>query len=173
MSQFPPANVPPPGAPYGYPPGAMQPPQRRANGAAIASLICGILGCVPIITSLVAVILGIVGIKKANDPQVNGGKAMAIIGLLLGLLGLAGWGLFGGSIAAVLSGTSAQREVARQFVKDLAAGNIDAAQANADTSSITREELVAISQKMKGWGTLTDTTLVGVPAQPGKTTVTG
>jgi hypothetical protein len=147
------------------------PAPRRTNGAAVASLVCGILGCVPFITSLLAVILGIVGIRKAKDPQV-GGSGLAITGLILGLLGLAGWGLFGGGIFALLKGTEAQREVARQIIKDLSAGNVDAAMAQTD-GTIPKEDLEKLSAQMKAWGPLNDTTVVGVQAEPGKTQVAG
>ena len=118
MSQFPPQ----PGQPFGQPPqqqppfgqAQIQPPYgqppygqqpygqpgfgqapRGTSGAAIASLICGILGCVPFITSLLAVILGFVGIKATSNGRA-GGRGMAIAGLILGLLGIFGWGLGGG-----------------------------------------------------------------------------
>jgi hypothetical protein len=78
---------------YGY--GA---PPKRTSGIAIAALVCGLLGCIPFVTSLAATILGLVGVAVTGKPNV-GGRAMAIIGLLLGLLGLAGWGY--GSYAMV------------------------------------------------------------------------
>src|SRR3954447_18185664 len=112
MSQYPPSQYPPqqyppgqgpvppmqpPGPPYGgqggYPGGMPMAP--KTSGAAIASLVCGILGCIPFITSLLAVILGIVGIKQTSNPQLTG-RPLPIIGLLLGLLGIAGWKIGGG-----------------------------------------------------------------------------
>lgn len=85
MSNYPP---PQPGYPqqqyaYGAP--------KRTSGIAIAALVCGLLGCIPFVTSLAATILGLIGIGVTGKPNV-GGRAMAVIGLLLGLLGLAGWG---------------------------------------------------------------------------------
>jgi hypothetical protein len=138
-------------------------PQRQTSGAAVASLICGILGCVPLITGLLAVILGIVGLRTTKDPRYTG-RGMAIAGLVLGILSLVVWGAIGGGTfwggRALYKYTAAEREVARQFAADLAAGNIDAAQARC-TSQVKREELVNASNKMKGWGTLKDTTLIG------------
>ena len=167
MSQFPP---PPPSQqmpPAAYP----APAPRRTNGAAVASLVCGILGCIPFVTGLAAIVLGIFGIKKAKDPQV-GGKGLAIAGLILGVLSVGIWTLFGGGIWALIKGTEAQREVARQFITDLAAGNVDAAQAQTD-GSIPREDLEKLSKTMQGWGKLNDTTIMGVSAEPGKTQVAG
>src|SRR5688572_29756328 len=114
MSQIPPPSpqsMPPAGA---YP----APAPRKTNGAAVASLVCGLVACVPFLTGLAAIVLGILGIKKAKDPQV-GGKGLAIAGLILGILSLGGWTLFGGGIWALIKGTEAQREVARQFITDL------------------------------------------------------
>ena len=42
---------------------------RRSNGAAVAALVMGILLCVPVITGLGGIILGMVGIKTAQDPR--------------------------------------------------------------------------------------------------------
>lgn len=152
---------PPPPGPYG---GYMPPGQpRKSNGAAIGSLVCGVLFCIPVVTSLAAVILGFVGLRKARDAQV-GGKGLAVAGLILGLLGVGGWVLFGGAAFSRLKGTTEQREIARQVVTDLAAGNVDAAAANTDPASLTREELEDWGETMQGWGTLNDTTAIGVNA---------
>src|SRR5687768_6099324 len=97
QSPYPPRPGMTPGGPPGVPPGApqpmaytMAPAAKRGNGAAITSLIMGVLFCVPFLTSFLAIIFGFVGIRKARDPQV-GGKGLAIAGLLLGLVGLVGW----------------------------------------------------------------------------------
>jgi prepilin-type processing-associated H-X9-DG protein len=78
------------GAPSGMPPGfsPIMPIDEptQGNGMALASLILGIFLCIPV-ASLLAVIFGIIGIKKTSDPRV-GGKGMAIAGLVLGILGL-------------------------------------------------------------------------------------
>ena len=167
MSQLPPSPPSPfpPQQPVGQPgaPGGAytMAPQRQTSGAAVASLICGILGCVPLLTGLLAVILGIVGLRTTRDPRYTG-RGMAIAGLILGLISLIAWGVIvgGGAVGArmAMAYTKAEREAARQFAADLAAGNVDAAQARC-TSRVKRDELVAASTKMKGWGTFQDTTL--------------
>ena len=163
-----PPMMPPPYGQQGYP-GAPAP--RKSNGAAIASLILGILGCVPFITGLLAVILGIVGIKVGGDPQ-RGGRGMAIAGLLLGILSLGLWGLFGGGIFALVKGTTAQRELTRSFIGNLASGNVSAAEAQTDGTFAT-EQLNSIAVQMKTWGPLKDTTIVGISAEPSRTQVVG
>ena len=163
MSQLPPTPQQPgqPVQPAGAGGAYTMTPQRQTSGAAVASLICGILGCVPLITGLLAVILGIVGLKKTKDPRYSG-RGMAIAGLILGLISLVVWGVIAGGGAMggwmAYSYTKAEREVAKQFAADLAAGNVDAAQARC-TSRVKREELVEAAKKMKGWGTFQDTTL--------------
>ena len=129
------------------------PPARRANGPAIASLVCGILGCIPFLTGLAAIILGIVGIRKTRDPQVSG-KGMAIAGLVLGLLSFGGWTLFGGGMYAMFRAAAPARATAEQFTRDLSGGNVEAALANS-AAGMDRATLVAASEVMKAWGPLT------------------
>jgi hypothetical protein len=67
---------------------------RKSNVPAIVSLVLGLLGCVPAITSLGAIVFGAIGIKTAK--KINGnGKGMAIAGLILGMIGLLAWGYAG------------------------------------------------------------------------------
>ena len=168
MSQIPPPPQSPyPQQPYGQPPqgvppaptggGYSLPPQRKTSGAAIASLVFGILGCVPFITGLLAVILGIVGIGKTKDPRYSG-RGLAIAGLILGLLSIVLWGIFGGGAYAFYAYGKPAREASNQFLRDLSVANIEAAQAKS-TSTLTRQQLQAAADKIKPWGVLQDTTL--------------
>ena len=74
MSQFPPP--PPMGGHQAY----VQRPQT--NVPAIISLICGLVGCF-VITPIVGIITGIIGLSKA---KVAGGKGMAIAGIILSVV---------------------------------------------------------------------------------------
>jgi len=82
-----PPDVPPlpPADPQAVPPAPPPGPARRC-GLAIASLICGIIGPLTLgLASIVAVILGIVGLVKISKSQgALGGKGMAIAGIVLG-----------------------------------------------------------------------------------------
>ncbi len=77
-------------------PATVVPGQVPAQGLAIASLVCGILGLVgcciwPISgpLAIVAIVLGFVTLSKAkSNPGAVGGKGMAKAGLILGFLGL-------------------------------------------------------------------------------------
>jgi hypothetical protein len=94
QGQFPPSpgQYPPPG---GNPPGgySMAPAAKLGNGMAVASLICGLLFCIPAL-GLLAVILGLAGFSKGKDPR-RGGRGLAVAGIILGLLCLAGQGGIG------------------------------------------------------------------------------
>ncbi|MGB7160227.1 MAG: DUF4190 domain-containing protein [Tepidisphaeraceae bacterium] len=85
----------PPPLPAGYPPPYPQSsayaPQHQqptqGNPLAVTSLVLGILGFViPVIPSLIAIVLGILGISKTKDPRV-GGKGFAVAGIVTGALG--------------------------------------------------------------------------------------
>jgi Domain of unknown function (DUF4190) len=130
-------------------------PSPRTSAAAIASLVCGLLGCVPFVTGLAALILGIVGIKKTKDKMVTG-RGMAITGLVLGGLSIAGWTIFMVSlpIALVVLTKTAEpaRLTAEQFTRDLSAGKIDAAIASS-AEGMDRAKLETLAERMKPWGT--------------------
>jgi uncharacterized protein DUF4190 len=176
MSQY---SPPPPGSvvgPSGY---GMAPAPQLTNGAAIGSLVCGIMGCVPWLTGVAAVILGIVGIRKTRDPRV-GGKGMAIAGLILGGISIVAWTLYfavvGAAVFAVVKGTAPQRQLAKQFLMDLSKQDVAAASAKT-TSEVSKEELEGLADKVKPWGSYRDSTVVSVSAEatPGrsKTSVGG
>lgn len=96
---YPPPLYPPPGYgypapyPYGYPPPGYGAPSAPTNGLAIASLVLGIAG-IPLFTfygvvPIVALILGAFGnaqIRRSAGRQ--GGKGMAIAGMILGGVGI-------------------------------------------------------------------------------------
>jgi len=70
---------------------AVQPaysPAPRTNGLAIASFVLGILGF-----AIIPVILGHVALSQIKN-RGEGGKVFAIIGLVLGYLGIIGWVVF-------------------------------------------------------------------------------
>lgn len=128
-------------------------PRTRTNGVAIVSLITGLVGCAGI-TAIVAIITGIIGIKRANRPEYAGsGKGMALAGLVLGIVFLLLWALIlpAGGLAVFMGfkGTEAPRQLARDFVRDLANNDIDAAFAKVQPGSfLTRERLESISEEM-------------------------
>jgi hypothetical protein len=118
----------------------------RGNGAAIASLVLGILGCVPVLTGVLAIALGIIGLRKTRDPAVTG-KGMAIAGLTLGIVSLLGWATCGGLLGYGYVESRPADAVAKQFLQDVDAGNINAATAN--SIGITAAQLLTNNQQMK------------------------
>lgn len=60
----------------------------RTNGLSIASLVTGVLGL-----SLIAVIFGHIALNQINRTREEG-RGLAIAGLVLGYVGIAGWVVF-------------------------------------------------------------------------------
>jgi hypothetical protein len=108
----------PPGPYYPPPPGQYAPQPPGTNWWAIVSLVFGILGGV-----LVSVICGIIGLRRARAGQ--GGRGMAIAGLVLSVLwvlGLLVWIVF---YLVVGSGTVGANEVkAGDCLKELPASGL-------------------------------------------------
>jgi hypothetical protein len=71
-----------PGQPGSFPPAPPAPPAKRTNGWAIASLIFGIIGGIPL-----GLIFGIVGLVKSG--AYRSGKVLSIIGIVLSLAWIA------------------------------------------------------------------------------------
>ena len=144
-------------APQGGPQGYVPPVAPRTSASAIMSLIFGILGCVPLLTSILAVIFGIVGIRATRDPRYTG-KGIAITGLILGILGILGWGTMGGTLYTYYIVSKPIAAVAHQFTGNVANGNAQAAQALCE-SSVTKDELAALADQFQQWGTFKDLTI--------------
>jgi hypothetical protein len=166
--QYPPGGQVPPGMPPSYPPGSgpqgfgpqgySLPAMTRTSGAAVCSLVCGLVMCIPGLTGLVAIITGIVGIAETGKPGVRG-RGMAIAGLILGILSLAGWGVLGAGGLMMFQQAKPQRVFAKTYINDLAANHIDQCVQNS-SGNMTKDSLAADVQKMQGWGTLQDITVI-------------
>lgn len=142
----------PPGTAF---PDPMHPPQR-SNGWAIASLICGIIGCFPVL-QLLAIVFGLVGIRASR--RVHTGKGMAIAGLVLGILFTLGWaGCTAGGTVLWVSGKPV-RSVSNRFLLNAAAGQTDAALADC-TSSITADQIKAFANAAASHGAVKDATTI-------------
>src|SRR5689334_13518453 len=168
MSQYPPQ--PPQQPPYGQPPGQPpygQPPMQQygmpgtpmpsggTSGAAIASLICGIIGCLGI-TALLSIVLGFVGISATSNRRKTG-RGMAIAGLVLGILWIGIYLLFGSGLYALYVGSKPVKAAAEQFTNDMLKGDVASAAALCDPN-MAQADLQSSSDQMKSWGTLTNLT---------------
>ncbi len=145
MSQFPP---PPP--PVGYASAHLFAGQPRTSGAAITSLILGILGCIPGV-GLLAIIFGFFGIGSTKDPR-YGGRGLAIGGIILGLISLAIWGAiaYGGYWGY---GKFKEMAVGIKFVESLSKANVAQAKTYT-TGKMSDAELTRLSDSMKTLGEL-------------------
>jgi hypothetical protein len=150
VSQWPPPAS--PRQPY------FQPPERRTNGMAIAALICGIIGCIPILPPL-AILFGFLGIRKARDPR-YGMNAAAIAGVVLGLLWILIWAGAGSAGLAFWRGSAPPRDATKAFIADLAAGNTAAA--TAKTTGISPAEIQSLVTRLAGQGPVKDVTALGI-----------
>src|SRR5690349_9969528 len=74
---------------------------RRLSKAALASLIFGIIGCVPFVTGALALLFGLIGFFTAGGPF-RRGRWMAVVGSLLGMVSLIFWILFGSTLLALV-----------------------------------------------------------------------
>lgn len=152
MSQTPP---PPPQPPYG----GYQPPddpeysiplRRNTNVPAIVSLVCGLTLCIPFATGLLAVVFGVVGLRKANDPR-RTGRGMAMAGIILGVISLVGWIVISFAVWRGYQQVRPGLALIDTYLGALAAGDVAAAQANA-TDNVPPERLAQLSQQVQPLG---------------------
>jgi hypothetical protein len=145
----------------GYTPGGYAaPPPPRGNGAAVASLVLGILGCIPLITGLLAILFGIIGLRRAKQPY-TGGSGMAVAGLTLGIISVLSWGTCWGLSRVLFVHSGSAGGVARQYMQDLAANNLAAARANA-AAQVTTPQIQAHRDQIAPWGGLNDVRFTGI-----------
>jgi hypothetical protein len=149
--QYPPGGYPPQGQPYGY-----SPQPRSSNGLSITSLILGILLCIPVITGLGAIVFGFAGARKAKDPR-YGGRGMAVGGIVLGVVNLIGWALFGGLAYYGYQQSKPVRQLANSFLGDMAKGDVNAASKHCH-STMAVADLQRAAGQMKPWGAFKDAT---------------
>lgn len=123
----------------------------RLSGMALASLICGAVGCIPLIPSLFATVFGLIAMRETRRPGVAG-RGMARVGLWLGILGVGGWGfLFYTAFNVYVTEEAKAHALCTKFVEDLANGKIDAALGRSIRDA-DRQPLEAASTAMKGLG---------------------
>ena len=110
---------------------AQAPKEPDGNPAALFSFILGILICVPLVTSLAAVVLGLIGLRKSHHP-LAGGRSLAVGGLAMGVVGLGLWLAATGFFANRWISSAPQRELTARFIQELSVSNLDAAAADSE-----------------------------------------
>jgi hypothetical protein len=146
--QYPPQTPPPPG----FSPGS-GPQGQQSNGLAITALIMGILSCIPGV-GLLAILFGALGMGKAKDPRV-GGKGLAIVGIVLGLIGIIAWAGIGYGVYWGVGKFKAMAEPGVKFFEALNKGNLTEAKTYT-TGNISDAELAQLRETIKGLGELKD-----------------
>ena len=129
--------------------------------AALASLILGILLCIPLLTSIAALVCAILGIRATRASAGRRGRGLAIAGLTLGIVGTVGWGAVGCLSLFIITGSAAPRAVLHDFAHHLASGNIPAAAAECD-ASILPSQLATLRTKIVPFGSYIDLTCTNV-----------
>lgn len=160
MSQYSPNPAAhPPSPPYPQQPYGVPAPAARGNGFAVASLVCGLIFCVPFITGGLAVLFGFLGLKRSKET--NTGSSMSIVGLVLGAVNVIVWALFWGTLYTAIAGLfglfGEVKQTNETFIRDVAGGNIAAAMSATD-GSIPEAEMVKLSNTLKSWGPVSDIT---------------
>jgi len=126
-------------------------PPSKTSIASILSLVFGLLGCIPVITSLAAIVTGIVGIKVTGKPGVSG-RPMAVIGLLLGIIGIAIWSAVGMTALWAYRESEKALGSASTLVTALQTNDIDKA-ATLVGDKVDTAKLKSAAEKLQGLGT--------------------
>ncbi|WP_186815276.1 DUF4190 domain-containing protein [Terrabacter aerolatus] len=138
-----PFAAPAPGSPFMAPPGSPYPPSAPVpvsgrNGLAIAALCCGIAGIIPV-AAVVGIVLGAVALGQLRR-RVQKGKVMAVVGIVLGVLWLAGWVALIVSAANDAPPRTASGSVTAStdaYVEDLKAGDCFSGAGREEVDSLT------------------------------------
>ncbi|HEX8342694.1 MAG TPA: DUF4190 domain-containing protein [Tepidisphaeraceae bacterium] len=134
----------------------MTPAPARTNVPALISLICGIVGCF-IITPVIGIITGIIGLAKA---KVVGGRGMAIAGIILSVLWIVGGiAVVGGTYWGVNKIAGMAKQPAIDTINALVDGDIAKARG---LSVLSEDEARAMSDQLKSYGKCTDLSVSGL-----------
>ncbi len=148
-------DEPPPGFDESGPDDPESPPwPPPVSGKALASLVFGVMFCLPLLPSVLATLFGMLGLRETRSGA-RSGRGFAAAGLVLGGLGMAAWLLLGSRAYLFLNliATESNRAdvVAEAFLHELADGKIDDALARTAPAT-PREPLAAASRAMQDWG---------------------
>jgi hypothetical protein len=137
-------------------------PVRNANVWAITSIIAGLLGWLPFVPGAIAVVTGILGVRRARDERYTG-RGLAVAGLLLGVASLVAWSLGGPGLATstweFVSGRTTREplRVADAFLDALGDGDVPGALAHTGPA-VPHAQVQQWAETAQPWGTFTGLT---------------
>jgi hypothetical protein len=142
----------------------------RPSQSSLWSFIFGVLGCIPFVCGILAVVLGLMGIFTAGKPGVHG-RWMAVVGFILGMISIAGWSFGGmGALAAWNFGKAAVAVITapghatHDFIQALDKGDDAAAKTHA---SMSDEDLLKAKTLIQAQGGFIDSTFNNVQINEG------
>ncbi len=138
-----------------------QPP--RMSKSAMTGFVVSLLGCIPVVTSVVGLVFGIIGFRNTASPMVRG-RGFAIAAIVLSLVGLAGWSAIGFISWQVYANSDEPRLAARAFVEHVAAGDFNEATAASDANMPSADLQKAIDY-FEPYGTLVDLSVTSISTE--------
>jgi Domain of unknown function (DUF4190) len=132
------------------------------------SFVCGLILIVPFLAGAAAIAMGIIGLRRIKLLNTRG-RRMAIAGLILGVLNIAGWSVFLKFISTI---SRPGREAAHHFFADLASANPTLAQRDC-VGSVSPDSLLAASNQIKSWGGLKSVSVLNVTSDNDNGITTG
>ena len=145
--------------------------QSRLSGKALTSLILGILFCIPVLPSILAIFFAIGGFRATRIPGVKG-RGFAIAGLVMGICGTIFWVGIACFVTFLIIGSRAPRATLHDFQTQLAAKNISAASSMCE-STISSKDIESMIAYMDPFGSFIDLRCTGVNLQPGTCVLSG
>ena len=133
---------------------------------ALTGFILSLLLCIPLLTSLGAILFSIIGLRRTRGGMARG-RGFAIAGLVIGTIGIVGWIAVGGFALMIVRGSEAPRAALHDFVGKVAAGDTKAAAALCDPAAISAEALDGLHADLVKFGAYSDLTSYSVNLSSG------
>ena len=132
----------------------------KTSWAALTGFVCSLILCVPLLPSLAGIVFGIFGLKQTAGRR-RGGRGFAIAAVIIGVAGLALWGVFGWGGWSLYQNSEPARVASHDFGKLLADGDVTTALDMCD-GHITTSDLDDAAAYLQGKGTWVDATTTNI-----------
>src|SRR6185369_10011829 len=110
--------------------------------------------CLPVVTGLLAVIFGFIGLRRARNPSV-GGRGPSIAGMILGIISTVLWLAIAVPVGLTWMNSRPQKDLARQFIVALSNNDISAAD-KVSASTMGWDHMVELSDRLTTLGQFRD-----------------